>query len=827
MNCKGPEGFGAVLKRLRKAAGLSQEGLAERAGVSVAAIGALESGLRNAPYRRTVSLLANALQLPPSKRNELEEAAAQAKGVIAVRRRSHRTPSPFGTQIPRSLRHLVGREREIAQIVTILPESRMVTLVGPGGIGKTSVALETAHRLHEAKTFEAAVLCDLSVLTDGGAVASAIAASLDLDPENGWCAAPSVHDEKRTLIVVDNCEHVIDAAAQAVAMLLRKTTHVAVLATSRERLGISGERTVTVPSLALPARLRTGALTARDAASYAAVALFVECAAAHNAARVLSDESSEAVAELCRQLDGIPLAIELAAAQLRVLSLSELAARLHERLRLLDSGARDAPSRHRTLRATFDWSYELLDVPLQRFFRRLGVFVGGFTLEGALAVCCDHGEDELSALGKLAVLADKSLLVAEPADPTRYHLLETTRSYALDRLVAAREYETIMARHLAAMRVLAEQTESPTDDPQHTQRLTDAIAAELDNVRAALGWSLDKGDIVAGAALAAAIGIRWEKLRLTNEGIARLQAFTECLPDDEVLVCARVWTALAFLLGNALRVSDALGAAQQAVVYGRKSGDPTVLFNALRADAVFAAWQEHFDEAVVALREAQAIAVSSQSPRMALLAQFASSHVARARGDLAEASEALRHTAAIARDLGDAYREFNAMLHLAEVAHERGSTREAIDIVRRFRAGHTLEPEDDEAMLANLSGYLVSVGDTSGTYDAARNVIALNEDAKRPSPFATTALEHVALARALEDDLPSAARLLGYCSTGYAELGFKRQSGERRTNERLLALLRDRLAADTLATLLQEGARLQYLDAQRIALRRGMPAPHL
>jgi predicted ATPase len=491
----------------------------------------------------------------------------------------------------------VGREREVASIAMALRRHRLVTLTGCGGVGKTRVAVEVGANLQEG--YEAVWFVDFAPSTESYLVPVAIASTMGivLPLEDAASALSSALRAKRLLLILDNCEHLLDSVALVVAALFFECPGVSILTTSRRRLGIAGEVSHRMPSLALPSEADAGGLTAEGARRLGATALFVERAETASTGFALTDANAPVVAEVCRRLGGIALAIELAASRVQVLSLPDLRQSLDERFTMVADGPRGVSPRQRTLRATFDWSYDLLEERERAFLRGLGIFVGGFTLEAARAVCGSGELDEVEALNLLGALVDRSLVVADlAAQKIRYRLLETTRAYAFEKLSEALERETLAGLHLAYFRELAE-------------RGAPALTLELENVRAALRWSLNGGDVHAGALLASAIGWQWADVGLSADGIARVQALLAALADDTGgTTPARLWTALAWLCGDTFGHARAFEAAGRAVECARASGDPATLEVALRTRANFAAHVARFEEAEAVLTEAEKLA---------------------------------------------------------------------------------------------------------------------------------------------------------------------------------------------------------------------------
>ena len=412
--------------------------------------------------------------------------------------------------LPAPTLRLIGREVEVAQLRDALTRQRVVTLVGPGGAGKTSLALAGAHEL--ADHFDQHVhLARLASVTDAAdvplAVADALGVPLDgADPNAAVRARLLAYlTNRRALLVLDNCEHVVDAVATLVDAIVGAAEQVTVLATSREALAVPGEVQVSVTPLAVP----PDGTPADQVLAFPAAALFVERASAVRADLLLSAENLLALAQVCRQLDGMPLALELAAARMSSLSLSDLADRLGDRFGLLTSGPRTAEARQRTLRATVEWSHALLSPAEQQAFRRLAVFHGGWTLQAAEAVVAGEGVPAGDVLDTLDHLVNRSMVVLEPGSPSRYRMLETLRQYAVEELEASGERDEAAARHAAFFRQLAESAEQDLRGPGQRaalQRLRD----EHPNLRAALAWlSADPARVEDGLRLAGSLALFW------------------------------------------------------------------------------------------------------------------------------------------------------------------------------------------------------------------------------------------------------------------------------------------------------------------------------
>jgi predicted ATPase len=430
------------------------------------------------------------------------------------------------TNLPAPASDLIGRDAALAEVAELLAAQRIVTLTGPGGIGKTRLGLEVARQL--LPDFPDGVwLAELASLSDADLVADAVAAALGLDLAGGVASPDGVAralGPKQLLLVLDNCEHVIERAARMAEALARANPKLRIMATSREPLRAEGEHLYRVPPLDVPA---ADAQDPEDVLRHGAVQLFVARARAAASYFVPDARTAVIIGAVCRHLDGIPLAIELAAARTATLGVEGVAARLDDRFRLLRGGHRTALLRHQTLRATLDWSYELLPESERVVLRRLAVFAGGFTLEAATAIGASTESSDIAAsdvLDAVANLVAKSLVgVHVDAATVRYRLLETTRAYALEKLTAGGEFEQVARRHAAYYRDLFEQAEVECETRPTAEWLEDYRHC-IDNVRTALDWAFSpSGDASIGIALTAASVPLWFQLSLMVECRGRVE----------------------------------------------------------------------------------------------------------------------------------------------------------------------------------------------------------------------------------------------------------------------------------------------------------------
>lgn len=475
--------------------------------------------------------------------------------VAAVERRQNSAsdtlplPTPERLQtLPAPLTWVVGRKEDVRTVKAQLPSRRLVTVVGPGGIGKTTVALAAAEALAPSYA-DGAVFIDLAPVADPAQVPGAVAAALGLAARNEDTIAvlAAYARSRELLIVLDGCEHVIEAAAELADALLKCGLGVGLLVTSRERLRVGGEWVLRLSPLAAPPA--SAELTATEAMRFPAVQLFVERASATIGGFELKDAEAAAVAEICRRLDGNPLAIELAAGRIDAFGPRELATLLDDRFRVLTRGRRAALQRHQTLRATLDWSHGVLPIPEQIVLRRLSIFNASFTLSAAREVIVGGVVDAALIENHLADLVAKSLLAVEVGDAeARYRLLDTTRAYAREKLAESGELGEVARRHAQHLRRLFEQAETELKKGPAPEWLS-LCARGLDDLRAALNWAFSsEGDVELGVALTTAAVPLWRQLSLVDDclrWVERSLAATNAAP-SEVDRCQRLKLHAAF-----------------------------------------------------------------------------------------------------------------------------------------------------------------------------------------------------------------------------------------------------------------------------------------
>jgi predicted ATPase/class 3 adenylate cyclase/DNA-binding CsgD family transcriptional regulator len=500
-------------------------------------------------------------------------------------------------RLPVQLTSFVGRHEQLTQVRELLTQNRLVTLTGAGGAGKTRLAIQIAGQL--AGEFSDGVwYVDLAPITDPELVPITAARAFGLPDQAGRSTMDTLTRflaDRQILVVLDNCEHLLDASAALINALLATAAGLTLLTTSREPVGVAGEVSWRVPSLSLDDE---------------AIDLFTDRARRARPDFTLSDDNATTVGEICRRLDGLPLAIELAAARVRALSLAEILDSLHDRFRLLTGGARTAVRRQQTLRASVDWSHALLTEPERVLFRRLAAFLGGFDLDAAQTVAGGGDVQRYQVLDQLSLLVDKSLVVADDSrGRTRYRLLETVRQYALEKLGESGEADAVRSRHRDYYMALAALLDAPAG-ADYEQRL-DQAETEIDNLRAAFGWSRENSEIELALALASSLQPLWQARGRGREGLAWFDAVLtrEVAQDAEVAAAVRARaladTAIHYLLNGA---ADSVDRAQQALALARDIDDPAVLARALTACGLTAGYNAevagvYFAEAVELARE--------------------------------------------------------------------------------------------------------------------------------------------------------------------------------------------------------------------------------
>jgi predicted ATPase/DNA-binding XRE family transcriptional regulator len=774
--------FGHLVKRLRLAADLTQEELAERARVSPRLISDLERGTRHRPRRDTVELLADGLRLRGAER---EDFIALARGRPLVSEAAASARNDSRRTLPHPPTPIVGRLKETAAATGLLldPELRLLTLTGLGGVGKTRLALEVAHRVAEAMR-DGAVFVDLAPVREPSLLLTAVAQALDVVATPDQPLRQQVIDalrEQHLLLVLDNFEQLVEAAT-AVADLLAGCPALKVLATSREPLHIRAEHEYPVGPLATPDLDDLPRLN--ELARVPAVELLIRRAGAVNHEFALTDANAQAVAEITVRLDGLPLAIELSAPRLRILSPAELLARLERRLPLLTGGARDLPARQQAIRATLDWSHDLLTAEEQVLFRRLAVFAGGCSLDAAECVGAsphDRGvSPEIETVDLLAGLVEKSLLRAtgNGANERRFGMLETIREYGLERLAAAGEEATVRHRHQHWFLDLAERAE-PELIGSAQDRWFARLRTEHDNLRGALGWAIASRNADAATRFGGALYRFWAMQGHYDEG--------------------RSW----------LEQALALDANARTVHRG----------NALIGIGVIAYFQGDYDRATTVWQEAQGIFRDVDHTRGIAYCYGNLGLVADARGDYEHAVASYEAALAL-------FRELNDRTHIGFMLHNLGLIAYFQEIYGRaeslFSEALALAREQGDqhsiAMtLGNLALVALAQGESAKALTLQREALSVGRHLSN-RPWLARGIEHFALIAAATGDGDRAARLFGAADAIRQRFGAAIAPNDREINDQYMAMARREIGDDDFAAGWAAGEAMALEEAIAYAL---------
>ena len=579
--------------------------------------------------------------------------------------------------LPVQLTNFVGREAELAEVGRLLSDSRLVTLTGVGGTGKTRLAFQSAAEVvHDFPDGVWAV--DLAPVADDEMVDNALAAAMGVRDQPGRSLLETIGDvllNKKTLIVLDNCEHVLAISAELVSSILRSGSGVKVLTTSREALGVTGEVTYPVPSLRAPPSSTT---SAEEMMGYDSVVLFEDRAALVRPEFKITDGNAQAVAQICRRLDAVPLAIELAAARVRVLSPSEIADRLDDRFRLLTGGDRTAMPRQQTLEATVTWSYDQLSEEERLMFSRLAVFAGSLDLQAAEEVAGSDGIEKNEVLDLVTGLIEKSMLVVESEDEagTRYRLLETLRQYARSRLIESGDVEEFRLRHARYFADLAEKGDEALRGPGQLEAFH-GMEREHSNLTAALTWTLGAGESELFLRIASALGYLWGEIGHWEE--ARRWLFAAPVSDDTQRPDLR---AKALVASVRVTVPEdparAREIAEQALDLSKASGEDRLAASALRAMGFATTHMFLPEEAVSLLEESLAISTSlghrwGEAEAFGLIAN------ALTYKESDEAAALIERSLRIFEDLGDELQAADSLYHTAAIANSQNRASQAIE----------------------------------------------------------------------------------------------------------------------------------------------------
>ena len=660
--------------------------------------------------------------------------------------------------LPAATTPLFGRDDELGALRACVTAQRLVTVVGAGGIGKSQLAQEVGRGLAD-RWRDGVWWLELAGLADPALLVAAVAQTLGLsisDRESGPSALAAALAEREALLIVDNCEHLLEAVAALLGPLLAGAPGLHVLATSQEPLRLAAEQQFRLNPLAVPADAQTP--NARSCGALAWLVSRVRSAAPNYD---LGDAELTLAIDLCRRLDGLPLAIELAAARVPLLGLRTVHDRLDERFRLLTAGARTALRRHQTLRAALAWSHGLLDDIQRTVFMRLGVFSGGFTMALAQALCTDEQRDEWKVLEALAALVEKSLVVAEAGAVQRYRLLESARAYALEQLAAARETASMLQRHASTMLAhLRRVDDANMDGELRTDEYAAQVLPELDNLRAAYAWAAGRdGDPALAFGLAAHVGslldyslefVAWmldQRARVAASGV-----------DEATLARFQRGLAASNMSGFAT-TAEQLDAAHQAAALYQALGWPKRIVQALRRVLVSAVALGKPALAAAAMAEMQALVQSDWGPEFEMMLLHQRARVARGAGQLDTTEALYRESLRLARDVfGDWRLEVIEQTCLADVIWQAGRHAQALALLDELLLGLETRPASDYELIDALETKLLllsDMGDIAGAAATAR--IALPVMSRMPR-ISLPGMAHLLLQLGRPD---AAARALG------------------------------------------------------------------
>ena len=716
-------------------------------------------------------------------------------------------------QLPVRLTPLVGRESELNDIVQAVTRARLLTLTGPGGTGKTRLALAAARSARES--FPAGVCwVELAQIEDPGIVGQTLASRLGVPDTPGQDPAEAVAEyvgDHQVLVVLDNCEHLAGATANLTENLLAACPALTVLATSREALGVEGEVNWQVPPLSLPKAGPGSGLTASALAASDAVKLFEQRAQLVRPSFKVTDENAAQVASICQRLDGLPLAIELAAARMRILSSAQLAERLDDIFALLVGGARSAPPRHQALRATLDWSHDMLDAEERVAFRRLAIFGGGFTIEAAERVAAGGDLKPASMLELLTRLADKSLLRVEHArGDSRYHLLVTIRDYARDRLAEAGEADTMRQAHLAYFTELAEAAAvvlagGGEAGGNGLELELDRLDTELPNLRKAFESATESGDAEAALRIAGPLD-RYAYLRGRYHEIRQwMDVAVTSYPDAPAGLRAKALLGSGRLALLQCDYAPAVRRLEAALRLYRELDDPRGIASALQVLGSVAREQGRYARAVELHAESLAVAEAAGDRWAVASAHSYLAFVSWLQRDFAQATAEASTALAMFRELGDVEGAAWSLISLGTVARYQGEAERAAALLAESRAlSEGIGFREGIAWCCEQLGLLAAVDGDPAAITLLRRSLELHSEL-RDRWRMSSVLEDLAAIALVLDQAPAAARLLGAAEALREAIGTVIAPCERPQHVQTAAGVRAALGEEAFAAARQQG----------------------
>ncbi len=720
--------------------------------------------------------------------------------------------------LPQQMTSFVGRERELADARALLGGARLVTIVGPGGIGKTRLSLQIATDVLDDYP-DGVWFVELASIVDPGLVPKSIAQVLGLQEDSDTSALQALCAHvasRRLLLILDNCEHLVDICADLADALLRAAPDTRVLASSREALNVAGEQTYPLPPLALP----NSESSAADAARSDAGQLFVERVRLRQPAFALNERNVKTVAQICARLDGIPLALELAAARVGVLTVETIAERLHDRFRLLTGGSRTALPRQQTLRALIDWSYDLLGAAEKTLFARLSVFAGGWSLPAAEDVCTDRDFAPEDVLDPLTGLANKSLVVPD-GNSARYRMLETIRDYARDRLQERGENVAVRVRHCNYFVKFAEDAESHLEGGEDQPAWLARLDIEHDNLRAALAWGLEEADgDEPDLRLAGALYRFWAHRGHAREGLQWCEAAIACnVGQPGTLARLKALHAsgtLAWRLGD---ITAARSLLEQALAMSRELGDRLcegrVLSN-LGGVAIHqadeAAAQGFLEQAVVIHREAGNPAMEAR-----VLNNIAA--LAISCGRFGESEAPLERALALSRELHNPMEEATAMSHLGYLAMRRGefAQAQALHELALATASAFGVREFELEEMRQLGEAVLAQGDVTAARTYFRDALAASKELGNQREI-VLCLEALTMLMVEEKEYRIAAQLCGSADALRSAIATPRAYGEHEMYNETVAHCRQALGEAAALAAIVAGRASSFDNAVALAI---------